>query len=146
MSVGQQNRLLFMTDILSRKAIAREANISLYKLRLLERQGRSLGGNELNRFVNLSRRISYQDLRIRGFNITQARRFRSQSIVNLKSTHQRMEKIQEYLTDGVFASMKVSRDRQGIGYDEDLLWSEAQDSLFKGLQRSKKTIEDWENY
>lgn len=146
MSIIQQDRLLFMTDFMSRKGISRQANISLYRLRRLEREGISLTGSELSRFTNLSRNLAYSDLRIRGFNVRQARRFRSVSIVNLRLTHGRMEKIQDYLSRGVYIQMKRSRDRLGVPYDENDLWRQAQEALFEGLQKSTTTIEDWENY
>ncbi len=146
MSVVQQNRLGFMLDFTSRRAIARQADISLYRLRQLEHTGASLTGKELNRFVNLSRRFTYRDLRIRGFSTSQATRYRGNSIDNLRLQHGRMERIQDYLTGGAFAAMKASRDRQGIAYNEDSLWIEAQESIFNGLAKSRRTIEDWENY
>lgn len=146
MSLIQQSRLMFMTDFMSRKGIARQANISLYRLRLLEREGVSLRGAELSRLTSLSRNLAYSDLRIRGFNTRQARRFRDVSIDNLRLTHKRMENIQDYLSSGVYVQMKRSKDRLGIPYNEDDLWREAQEALFKGLQDSKSTIEEWENY
>lgn len=145
-SIGQQNRLEFVTGFISRKAVAREANISYHRLTRLAREGIALTGDEAKRMLNVSRKFSYTALRKAGMSARQARRFRGGSMATIGELKSRMDSIQDYLSEGAFASMKKARDIRGIAYDEDLLMSDAQDAVYNGLRRSRKTIEDWENY
>lgn len=142
----QQGRLEFMTDFMSRRAIARQANISYYRLSKLATEGIALSGAEATRMRNLSRKLSYQDLRLSGFSASQARRFRGASVENLGNVKRRFKRIQDRLTEGVYTSMKAEMERKGAIYDDQILKEKAREALIKGLAKSKKTIEDWENY
>lgn len=145
-STIQQEKARYLLGKGTQRAIASATGVSRYKLQQLTFKGRALTGSDLKAFNNYYRRWNYTDLRTQGFSVTQSRRFQSANVARTASIRLRFQNISEYLSEGAYAAMKKSRDIKGIAYDDDLLMSEAQDAILDGLRKSKKTIEDWENY
>ncbi len=145
-STIQQEKMWYLLNKGSARGLASGTGISRYKIQQLANKGLALRGTELKVFNNIYRKWNYSDLRAQGFNVSQARRFQSANITNTRDVRNRFQNVSEYLTDGAYAAMKTSRDIRGVLYDEDMLWSEAKDAILDGLSKSKKKIEDWENY
>lgn len=139
-------RISYIREQQSRRWIARNANIPVSTLARTELENRPLPAKHRQSLRNIYASQANKRLRGLGMSSRQAFRFMNIDPEKLKLTEARMLDITSRLTSGAVVSIATAKEKRGEFVDTDLIAIEARESILEGLQRSNKTIEQWEGY
>lgn len=131
---------------LSRRSVSRASGIPASTLFRVEKQQAILPQKYNLSLRRLYQRQAYKILREEGMSVSQADRFKwltPESVIIKRGT---MASVTQFLTEGAFEARRVSLDKQNVSYRDLELWDEMNEAIKKGLRKSDKTMEEWEEY
>lgn len=131
---------------LSRRSVSRATGIPASTLFRVEKQQAILPRKYNLSLRRLYQRQAYKILREEGMSVSQSNRFKwltPESIIIKRGT---MQSVTQFLTEGAYEARRVSLDKQGISYKDLEIWEEMNKAVKDGLRKSKKEMEEWEEY
>ena len=131
---------------LSRRSISRATGIPTSTLFRVEKQQIIMPIKYKLSLRRVYQREAYRTLREDGMSVSQANRFKWTNPESVIMKSGRMKSVVQYLREGAFQAKMTSLDKQGISYDLGELWDNMGKAVKDGLSKSKKELEEWEEY
>lgn len=131
---------------LSRRSISRATGIPTSTLFRVEKQQAILPTKYNLSLRRVYQRQAYKILRDEGMSVSQSNRFKWLTPETIMIKRGSIQTVVQFLTEGAFVAKKVSLDKQGISYRDLELYEEMNQKVKDGLRKSKKELEEWEEY
>lgn len=139
-------RITYYTQQQSLKSLSRSANIPYSTLWRVSKGRANLPQKYDQSLRNAYQREAYSRLRTSGMSASQARRFSWRIPESVATTNVEMDLLVDDLSLGATQAKATSLDRKGLSYKYDELYKEMRESVVEGLNKSRLTYEDWQDY
>lgn len=139
-------RFQYLLTSITPGEISVQTGISPSVLNAFARQDYALSSEESRSLRSMYGRTVYKELRDIGMSRTQAIRFEFQKVETIMNVEASMKTLVRDLSVGIYDTRESIAKKRGQEWNEAEQQVSAKETVLKGLRKSKKTKEEWEQY